>query len=348
MTIEGLSSSRDRRDPREAHAPLAAVIGAGAWGTALASALARGGYGVTLWARQARVVAAIRDRRRNPAYLPDIDLPDGLMATTDLAEALARASFVVMAVPSGALRAIARRIAPRLARDVPVLFAGKGLEQGSGAFMTEVAEAVFAGHLAGVLTGPGFAAEVTRGEPTALTLAMAALAEGEDHEVAREFALDFKAHLARAGLAVSLTDDVMGAQVGGALKNVVAIACGMAAGRGLGENARAAIITRGFEDMRKLALALGGRAETLLGSSGAGDVFLTCASDQSRNYRLGVALGRGDERPSEVAEGISTAWAVHMLEQDEDLDLCLPPVIRALWAHEISPEQALARLLCAD
>ena len=325
-----------------------AVIGAGAWGTALAAAFLRCGYGVHLWARQAHIAATICNQRSNPGYLPGITLPEGLMATTDLVRALSDVTFVVMAVPSGALRVVARQIAPLLAADIPVLFAGKGLEKGSGAFMTEVAEAVFGGRLVGVLTGPGFAAEVTRGDPTSLTLAMSALANDEEREVAQDFAASLKARLASGGLAVSVTDDVMGAQVGGALKNVVAIACGMAASRGLGENARAAIITHGFEDMRKLTLALGGRAETLLGSCGAGDVFLTCTSHQSRNYRLGVALARGEEPSAEVAEGISTAVAVGMLEQDADLDLRLPPVIRAVWAHEISPGQALERLLCAD
>ncbi len=349
MKIERLPSSRDRRIGNGTYPPVAAVVGAGAWGTALATAFSRGGYCVNLWTRQARVVASIRDRRRNSAYLSDVQLPDGLTATTDLACALRGAEVVVMAVPSSALRVIARRIGPLLPADVPVLFASKGLELGSGAFMTEVAEAVFAGRLVGVLTGPGFAAEVTRGEPTVLTLAMAALSGQKTvGRGAREFAETFKARLASGGISVAVTDDVVGAQVGGALKNVIAIACGMAAGRGFGENARAAIITRGFEDMRKLAVALGGRAETLLGSCGAGDVFLTCASTQSRNYRLGVALARGDEPPAGVVEGINTAEAVRMLEQDADIDLRLPPVIRALWAHEISPEQALERLLGVD
>ena len=349
MKIEHSPSLRDRRIENGAHPPLAAVIGAGAWGTALAAAFSRGGYSVNLWTRQARVVASIRERHRNPAYLSDVQLPEGLSATTDLAGALRGVEVVVMAVPSGALRAMARRIGPLLPGEVPVLFASKGLEKGSGAFMTEVADAVFAGRLVGVLTGPGFAAEVTRGEPTVLTLAMAALAGQKTvSQGACEFAETFKARLASGGISVAMTDDVVGAQVGGALKNVIAIACGMAAGRGFGENARAAIITHGFEDMRKLAVALGGRAETLLGSCGAGDVFLTCASTQSRNYRLGMALARGDEPPAEVAEGISTAEAVRMLEQDADIDLRLPPVIRALWAREISPEQALERLLGVD
>lgn len=353
MTFENQESIRNIQGPedrKDEQAPVAAVIGAGAWGTALAAAFSRCGYRVNLWTRQAPIALSIRERRCNQAYLPDIELPEGLMATTDLADALRDAAFVVIAVPSGALRVTARRIGPLLAADAPVLFASKGLEKGSGAFMTEVAAAAFTGRLVGVLTGPGFAAEVTRGEPTSLTLAIASLAaqKASGRGAARDFAEEFKTRLASGGISVAITDDVVGAQVGGALKNVIAIACGMAAGQGFGENARAAIITHGFEDMRKLAVALGGRPETLLGSCGAGDVFLTCTSPQSRNYRLGVALAHGDELPAEVAEGVSTVEAVRMLEQNADVELRLPPVIRALCAREISPEQALELLLCAD
>ncbi|HUW98221.1 MAG TPA: NAD(P)H-dependent glycerol-3-phosphate dehydrogenase [Acidiferrobacter sp.] len=324
-----------------------AVIGAGAWGTALGSAFQRGGYNVMLWARKEKVAQAISDERANPTYLPDIRLPEGISATTDMGDAVADATAIILAVPTQALRTAAMRLNGMLPPTAPILLACKGLEKGTGALATEIAEVAFGKRLIGVLTGPGFAAAVTRGEPTMLTLAMNALASDAPlHRAAVVFADDVTTHLAGSRITVTQTDDVMGAQVGGALKNVVAIACGMATTMGYGENAVAALVTAGLEDMRRLTAALGGRAETLLQSCGVGDLFLTCSSAQSRNYRLGAALARGTTPAPDVIEGIGTADAVRVIEKTHSVSLRLPPLIRALWAHQISPRQALDRMLC--
>lgn len=328
----------------------AAVIGAGAWGTALASALQRAGVSTTLWARRSDTVAHLDATRRAEA-LPDHVLPPALQVTDDLATAVRGAQLVILAVPAVATRDLARRLRDRLDARTLVLSASKGFEHESGAFMTQVLdEALGQNRLTGVLTGPSFAAGVARSEPTLLTLAMAALAPSHpQHRLALRYADALTLTLPRVAIQVETTSDVIGAQVGGALKNQIAIACGMAMALGMGENARAGILTRGLEDMRRLILALGGRPETLLGSCGVGDLFLTAASRQSRNTRLGMRLASGQSASridrNELTEGAYSAHAVSLLEQQYGLHLALSSAVRDVLDGVRAPAQALTDLL---
>ncbi len=342
-------------DPQAGLPPRIAVIGAGAWGTALAAALQRGGSQVTLWARRPDLVHALQTQSSNPRHLPGIVLPPGLRATTALAEALAGARLVVLALPSAALRETAQRVAPLLAPDTVVLTACKGFERQSGALPIDVLRECCDGDpLLGVLSGPSFADEVARGLPTRLTLAMPALQPSHAQaRHARAFALGLRRQLAEAAIMLDLTEDAVAAQVGGAMKNIVAIASGMAMAQDLGENARAAIVTLGLDDMRRLTRALGGRSQTLLSSCGVGDLFLTVASTRSRNTRLGLRLGRGDGLDAsaataafgELAEGAIAAFSVQALERRHGLRLHVAACVRDVLLRHASVPQALARLL---
>lgn len=335
------------------YAPLicAAVLGAGAWGTALASALQRGGVPTWLWARRQAVAEAIHSRNHHPHCLPGITLPSGLGATRDMAHAVQGAQLVILAVPSSATRDIARQVAPLLRPGTVVLTASKGIEQGSGALMTQVLdEALGQAVLTGSIGGPSFADEVAGGKSTLLTLALPALERFHPrHKDARRVADSLVQQLALAGISLELTRDVVGAQVGGALKNMIAIACGMAMAQGLGENARAGIITRGLDDMRRLTLAMGGRIETLFGSCGIGDLFLTAASEQSRNTRLGMRLGQagGAAVPDDgaLSEGAVSVMSVQVLEHKYGLRLNVAAAVRDVLAQRLSAGQALQKLL---
>ena len=276
------------------------IIGAGAWGTALAVVARRAGNDVTIWAHESETVAAINDRHENPSFLLGIDLDPDIRATSDLAEAAA-ADAVLLVTPAQFLRAATVRLAAALKPESPVVICAKGIEQQSGALMSEVAGDKLPGRKLAVLSGPTFADEVARGLPTAVTLACA------DDETA-----DFLvAALGGERFRPYRSDDVIGAEIGGAVKNVLAIACGVTGGRGLGENARAALITRGLAEMTRLCVAKGGRAETMMGLSGLGDLTLTCASTKSRNYSLGHALGQGEALDDIMASRLSVAEGVH-------------------------------------
>ena len=273
------------------------VIGAGAWGTALASTLAGNGP-VTLWARESDVVTAINETRENPVFLPGIPLPAGITATTSLAD-LAPCDIILVVVPAQHLRSVLASAV--IATATPLVLCAKGIEAGSHELMVEVAHAQVPNPIA-VLSGPSFAAEVAKGLPCAITLACA------DHALGEQLV----AAMARPTFRLYQSDDVVGAEIGGAVKNVLAIACGVVDGAGLGLNARAALIARGFAEMTRFGIARGARAETLAGLSGLGDLVLTCSSENSRNFRLGVGLGQG--RPiaellagPAVAEGAATA-----------------------------------------
>ena len=274
------------------------VIGGGAWGTALAAVAARGGP-VTLWAREPEVAAAIRDRAENPLFLPGVALPDGIAATADLAD-LAGLDAILVVAPAQHVGAV---LAQAPVRGAALVLCAKGIEAGSRRLMSEVAAAACPDAPVAVLSGPTFAAEVARGLPTAVTLACA------DAPLRDALA----ARLAGPVLRPYASADVIGAEIGGAVKNVLAIACGVVEGAGLGQNARAALIARGFAEMTRFGLARGARAETLAGLSGLGDLVLTCSSTSSRNFSLGVGLGEGrraaallaDRRT--VAEGAFTA-----------------------------------------
>jgi glycerol-3-phosphate dehydrogenase (NAD(P)+) len=273
------------------------VIGAGAFGTALAATQAAAGRDVVLWGRDRQVMAEIAARGENRLRLPGRPLPAGLVATSDLGR-LADRDVLLLALPAQATAGFLATEAAALP-DVPLVLCAKGLERGSFRRQSEIAAALADGRPVAVLTGPGFADDLARGLPTALTLAAATPALGPR----------LQSGLATPRLRLYLTDDVIGAELGGALKNVVALACGMAEGRGLGQSARAALMTRGFAEMVRLATALGARPATLAGLSGLGDLSLTCNSRQSRNFAAGCALGAGEAVPAGTVEGLATARA---------------------------------------
>ena len=300
-----------------------AVIGAGAWGTALACVSRRAGNETVLWAREPGLAATINATRENGLYLPGIALTEGIRATCDIGAALDGAEAVLLVVPAQFLRATAGAMAAALPGGTPVALCAKGIEQGTQALMSEVLAETLPQAVPVVLSGPTFAREVAQELPTAVTLATADPAVG-DRMIATIGLPRFRPYL---------TDDVIGAEVGGAVKNVLAIGCGIVAGMKLGDNARAALITRGMAEITRLAVAKGGRAETLMGLSGLGDVTLTCNAMQSRNFSLGVALGEGRalrdvmaERRA-VTEGVFSAESVVALARQIGVDM---PISRAV------------------
>lgn len=281
------------------------VIGGGAWGTALAQTLAKAGRHVVIWAREDEVVAAINDEHENSVYLPGVPLDPSLQATGDLAAA-GEAELLLLVTPAQFLRPVSAELAAHVRAGTPAVICAKGIEQGSFALMSEVLAETMPDCLAAVLSGPTFAREVALGLPTAVTLACADEAAGERMAQA----------IGQPHFRPYWSDDVIGAQIGGAVKNVLAIACGIVEGRQLGDNARAALLTRGMAEVIRYGRARGARAETLMGLSGLGDLTLTCNADQSRNMSLGIELGEGRligdilaERKS-VAEGVFTASAI--------------------------------------
>ncbi|MFC4294353.1 NAD(P)H-dependent glycerol-3-phosphate dehydrogenase [Novosphingobium tardum] len=276
-----------------------AVVGAGAWGTALAQVLARDGREVVLWAREAELVGAINDDRRNPLFLPGIELAPSIRATGDLAEA-ATAPVILLVTPAQHLSATIAALPDVAGRDL--VLCAKGIEAGTLRLMGEVARDGAPGAALAVLSGPTFAAEVATGLPTAVTLACS----GGEKQWDRLAPL-----VAGPAFRPYYSDDIVGAEIGGAVKNVLAIACGVVDGLQLGQNARAALISRGFAEMLRFGLAMGARAETLAGLSGLGDLVLTCSSVASRNYSLGKALGEGQSADAVLAARNSVAEGAH-------------------------------------
>jgi len=318
----------------------AGVVGAGAWGTALAQLCARTGLGVTLWTRQPALAAALAETGRNDLYLPGVALAPAIRATADLAE-LGSADLILATTPAQHMRGVLAALAPHYRPGGPVILCAKGVEQGSLKLMTEVLAETLPAARTAVLSGPSFAAEVARGLPTAATLACADLALGE--ALARA--------LAAPTFRPYLSDDLIGAEAGGAVKNVLAIACGVVEGRGLGRSAHAALMTRGFAEMTRLGVALGGRAETLAGLCGLGDLVLTCSSPQSRNMSVGLALGRGETLDAalagkrSVAEGVATAPAVRALSERLGVEMPISEAVAKIVAGEIGVERAIEDLL---
>jgi glycerol-3-phosphate dehydrogenase (NAD(P)+) len=311
--------SDDTSDPH--HNPHIAVLGAGAWGTALACVLAQKHARVQLWAHEADTVAAINRQRENAPFLPDVPLPENIHATDRLAD-LADADIILMVVPAQFARPVLAELAA-LNETAMIVLCAKGIERDSLKLMSDVAlDYVSAARLA-VLSGPSFAGDVARGQPTAVTLACADAERGDW----------LATHIGAAHFRPYLSDDIIGAEIGGAIKNVLAIACGIVMGKGLGESARAAITARGFVEMSRLGAALGGQAETLNGLSGLGDLILTCGSDSSRNFSLGRALGEGADAATvlgarnSVSEGAMSAAAVSALAEKHGLDM---PICRAV------------------
>lgn len=317
------------------------VVGGGAWGTAVALASLRAGRGTVLWAREPAVVDAINRDRENRDYLPGVPLPPELTATADEA-AVAGTDAVMLVAPAQHLRTVCERLAPHWKPGAPAVICAKGIEIATQSLMSEaVAAALPPGTPVAVLSGPTFAAEVARGLPTAVTLAC------EDTSLGARLVEALGSRTFRP----YLSGDLTGAQVGGAVKNVLAIACGVVEGRRLGDNARAALITRGLAEITRLALALGGRAETLMGLSGLGDLTLTCSSLQSRNMSLGAALGAGrtlDEVMGErrsVAEGVYTARAVVALAGRLGVDMPICTAVDAILNRGVGLDETIASLL---
>ena len=315
------------------------VVGAGAWGTALAATARRAGRDVTLWAREPEVVASIQSGGRNVLFLPDIEL-ETVHATGDLAD-MAGKDALLLVVPSQFLARVCRDLKPHIGAGVPVVLCAKGVELTTGRLMSELVADELPGAPLAVLSGPTFAAEVGRGLPTAITLAAA------DPALAGALATALGGPMFRP----YITDDVIGAEMGGAVKNVLAIACGVVEGRGLGQNARAALITRGLAEMVRLAVAKGARSATCMGLSGLGDLMLTASSVQSRNYSLGVALGQGRqladilaERRS-VAEGVDSATSVTALAGRIGIDMPICAAVAGLVEGRVSIDDTIAGLL---
>ena len=251
-----------------------AVLGGGAWGTALAATMLRAGNDVVLWARDKDVVNALNERRENPVYLPGIVLDSGLRATADPAEALSGTEIALAAVPAQAMAETLGRLRSVIPARAPLVLCAKGIERGTGRLLSQVAAEALPGHPIAALSGPSFATDVARGLPTAVTVA------APDAALAADLAATFSSPAFRC----YSTDDLVGVEVGGALKNVLAIAAGAIAGAGLGASAQAAMVTRGFVELRRIGAAFGARPETLMGLSGLGDLILTCSSSQSRNF----------------------------------------------------------------
>ncbi len=321
-----------------------AVAGAGAWGSALAHVCARpkdqGGDHVLLWGRDAEVVAGINARHENPAYLPGIPLSERIEATGRLAD-LAVARLCLLAVPAQALRAVAEALAGVRGADVPRVLCAQGIEAESGLLMTEVAAQALPGRPLAVLSGPTFAAEVARGLPTAVTLA------SDDRDLAARLVVTLGSRSFRP----YLSDDPLGAEIAGAVKNVLAVACGIVAGRRLGDNARAALITRGLAEMSRLVLARGGKRETLMGLAGLGDLTLTCTATQSRNYSFGVALGRGDDVATAMAasrgvvEGRFSAAATIAMARSCRVEMPICEAVDAVVNQDADLDATIAELL---
>lgn len=316
------------------------IVGGGAWGTALAATSRRAGREVLLWAREPEVVQEIADAHRNSRFLPGIDLDPAIAATIELGD-LAACDLVLLVTPAQALRALAAQLSDVLPANVPVLVCAKGIEIETGALMPEVAAQALPSHCIAMLSGPTFAIEVARGLPTAVTIACADAGIG-DRLVQSLGSATFRPYR---------TNDMVGVALGGAIKNVLAIACGIVDGRALGDNARAALLTRGFAEMVRLGLAMGARRETLAGLAGMGDLSLTCNGPASRNRSLGVAIGQGVqaqafvEARASVAEGYHTARVVSRLAARYHVEMPICAAVEAILHRGAAVDATVGQLL---
>jgi glycerol-3-phosphate dehydrogenase (NAD(P)+) len=310
------------------------VLGGGAWGTALALTAARAGRKVTLWARNIAVANAVRQRRENPKHLPGIILDPPFNATAHLAEVVG-ADALLLAVPAQTLRSVATAVGRLAVPGTPVAICAKGLERGSAKRMSEVLAEAAPKVAAAVLSGPGFAMDVARGLPTAVTIAAA------DEAVADALS----EALAGPSFRPYAATDVIGVEIGGAVKNVLAIAAGIVAGQRLGASAHAALIARGFAELRRLAEAMGARPETLMGLSGLGDLVLTASSPQSRNFSYGLSLGEGGARTGALVEGIETALVTRDLAARLGVDMPIVNAVAGVLAGELAIPEAIAALM---
>jgi glycerol-3-phosphate dehydrogenase (NAD(P)+) len=316
------------------------IIGGGAWGTALAQTLRLAGRDVVLWAREPEVVDEINAQHANTPFLPGVRLDPGLKAIAALAD-VAGQDVILMVAPAQHVRATAAELAAALPRAKPVVICAKGLEQATGTLLGDVLAQALPGATQAILSGPSFAADVARGLPAALTLATADEALGQ----ALATSLGYR------HLRIYWSSDIVGVQLGGAIKNVLAIAAGIVEGKGLGASAHAALVTRGFAELRRFGEALGARADTLMGLSGLGDLLLTCGSPQSRNMSLGRALGQGQTLAAvlgsrrSVAEGVYTAAAVAKVAAEKGIDMPICQAVHAIVAGRLAVDAAIEALL---
>jgi glycerol-3-phosphate dehydrogenase (NAD(P)+) len=315
-----------------------AVVGAGAWGTALALTCARAGRRVTLWEHDAANAAQLANKRES-LFLPGVRIDDGIAIAGDLAEA-ARAQAILLVVPAQAVRGATTALAPLIAARTPVVVCAKGIERGSKKFMTEIIAECAANAVPAILSGPSFAADVARGLPTAVTLAAA------DGKLAQELAQA----IGSASFRPYHSTDIRGVEIGGATKNVLAIAAGVVTGRGLGASAGAALTTRGFAELTRFGKAFGAKPQTMMGLSGLGDLLLTCSSPQSRNFTFGVNLGRG-HKPDAIhattglAEGAFTAPVLLDMARERSVDMPISAAVAALLEQKLSVAEAIESLL---
>lgn len=322
----------------------AGVLGAGSWGTALALLLARNGHEVCLWGHDPAHVARLAQARENVQFLPGARFPQSLKPCAELRDALVDMDLVLVVVPSHAFDATLLRLREHLTDGQGVAWATKGLEASSGRFLHDVARGLLGERPLAVVSGPNFAREVALGLPTATTVA------SRDEAFARHVAQmlhgpDFRAYT---------STDITGVEIGGAVKNVLAIACGVADGLGFGANARAALITRGLAEMVRLGLACGGQRDTFMGLAGVGDLVLTCTDDQSRNRRFGLALGRGDQVETalqnigQVVEGVRAAREVTRLAREHGIEMPISEQVEQLIDGSCDPRSAVAALLARE
>lgn len=316
------------------------IVGGGAWGTALATVADRAGREVLIWAREEEVVDDINSRHVNSLFLPDIALKPAIHATGTVADLADRDALLVV-TPAQALRVVTTALCPHLPPGKPLVICAKGIEQATGSFLSDVLAETCPSATPAVLSGPSFAADVARGLPTAVTLACA------DDALAQRLAAALNPPTFRP----YVSHDVRGAEIGGAVKNVLAIACGICEGRGLGASARAALTTRGFAELARFSAALGAHAETLTGLSGLGDLILTCNNPQSRNMSLGMALGRGEKLDEvlgarlTVSEGVYTAAAVVARAKKLGIDMPLCEAVHGIVSGTITVDQAIDEIL---
>ncbi len=316
------------------------IVGGGAWGSALAQTLCRGGRSVLLWARETEVVDEINAKHSNSAFLPGVALDPAIGATSTLAD-VANSDAILMVAPAQHVRTVSEGLKSGMRDGQPVVLCAKGIEQSTGKLMSDVIAEVLPGAARAVLSGPSFAADVSRGLPTALTIACA------DEALGRLLA----ERLGNRQFRLYWSNDVLGVTLGGAVKNVLAIAAGIVGGKGLGASAHAALVTRGFAELRRFGEALGARPETLLGLSGLGDLILTCGSPQSRNMSLGRALGEGRTLDdilgsrSAVTEGVYTARALQRIASERGIDMPITAAVCDILENRTTVADAIVRLM---
>jgi len=312
------------------------ILGAGAWGTALAAAFVRQGHDVRIWGRNPGACDEISRLHTNQAYLGDARLPETLRATSDMAEALQAADIVLFVAPAQSTREVAAQAAPHLPANAVLIACAKGIDNRTGRMQSEVIAEELPDHAVGVLSGPSFAADVVRGLPTAVTIAM------PEQDAAQSLAQT----LSGGAIRLYASDDIAGVQIGGSLKNVMAIAVGICRGGGMGASAEAALITRGYAELVRLSVAMGARAETLMGLSGLGDLVLTCSSELSRNFSYGIAVGSGrDVSGLKLAEGVYTVSIANEIAARHQIPCPIMETAGLVLSGKLSAEQARIALM---